>query len=73
MINIIAQYLLLGRTCFKCAHYSFEDGERIDIEYCCRNDNKYIQLPSEGTCIYWEDDIYLKHKNDKKNSKKSAS
>lgn len=63
--DLVAKNILLGKQCFKCAHYDSEDGENINIEYCCRNDNKHIQLPDEDTCIYWEEDIYFKYKNDK--------
>lgn len=57
-MDIIAKNLLTDKNCFKCAHYAFEDGEQIDIEYCCKNNTS---IPGDNTCICWEE--YIDAKN----------
>ena len=54
MSYIIAKNLLLDKTCDTCIHLCFEDSERIDIEYCVKN-NSYTQLPEQRTCIDWKE------------------
>jgi len=58
MNDLIAKNLLSDKICFNCKHFCFEDSERIDIEYCARNNN-YMPLMEQKTCTYWEENIYF--------------